>query len=273
MTKLQFFYFPFDIGDEYGDVIPQFYQNDVRKLAGKNSTSFHLKIFGRKEPHASLIKINQVASFMEAALESDNLEWEYVGNKRNSENELIAILYLREDYEMALQNEESELHQFLKEISPLFDYMLRQISNHNLASDEFRRCLNRLGIKDNSNVLHQLISLRDDILLLDDDEQTKFQIIIESLKDELLIVDEELRSIIFSLLEDSNLTSARQVILLLELNYLFSLFLYGLSNYALFKFMSKIKSFLSSLNPDDLTKISLPFLARIKLHDDPYHPF
>lgn len=274
MTQSHYFYFPFDIGDENETVTPKFPQEDIQKLANQKQ-SFYLKILGEDEPSPSLIKISQVASFMEDALDTE-LEWEFVGtnvykSSNEDDKELIALLRMTESDS---QNEdEPELHEFARTASPLFDYLLSQFSLHGLVTDDFWVKLHSLGIKETSNILYQLISIRDNTLLLDEDHQHHFDQTLESLEPELHSADSVLRSAMFSLLEDNSFTEARQVTILLELNYLFSLYISGLTRFDLSDPMWKIKSFLSSLSPGNVTKIDLPFLGENDLYNDSYYPF
>lgn len=253
MEKLDFYYFPFEIGDEEEVVIPCFEAADVKKLSCYPNASFRIKIFGHQ---LGILQISQTAEMMERMLGGCDLEWEYV-EKGTIKNILAAVQIINEK-ENRWSGEDAELRQLIMRMAPLFRYWLREILEHGLGNEAFWLELKRLGINyDDENVLQSLLlqrSARD----IWNENWLKFNVAIDRLDSHLLQVDSDLRSVLWALLEDNDFISGRQVTLLLELNYLFSLFLNGLTNIDFCEFMSKVKALITHLGSDNLTPIKKP---------------
>lgn len=272
--NMNFFHLPFIVDDDRETIAPLFDKSMIQKIPHGRKT-FHLKILG-KQP-TSILQINYIADYISTILNDDSLEWEFVESKFSKSNEMLGVLLISDRNEFGVENDDLEFRQVTHLSSNLFDYYLSQVVQHNLTSEEYHRCLDRLEWRtryneDNSHLLKHLLSLHNRIQE-DVHQQVGFNMTIDSLQTEIIGVDGELRTSLISLLEDNNFSSARQVVLLLELNYLFSLFLNGLLNFDFCDFTNKVKSLLVSLDKENITKIILPYLGSVNLYDADYYPY
>lgn len=254
MSKRHLLFLLFELRDENHEVMPHFKKDLIRQFAGKDYR-FQLKIYGQ-EP-ASILKITEVSSIFESLLNIESIDWEFL-----STTSLCPKGYMVG----SLSVEESslvELHHIIKSATPVFDFWISTVFNHGLATDEFIRSMNRLGINENLNLLMQLLPLYDKIPEYNEEDCTYIITVIQELESEIHTIDWELKSSASFLLEDNDFSSVRKISLLLEVNYLFSLFLNGLATTNLREFTQKTKSMLSTLEVRNATRDDIPFMGRV----------